>query len=86
MYWDQEIETLARPELEKLQLERLQKTVGRVAGRVAFYKQKFSELKIQPGSIRSLEDLRRLPFTVNADLRAAYPAGMLAVKITAGHL
>jgi phenylacetate-CoA ligase len=81
MYWDQEIETLARPELESLQLQRLQKTVRRVAGRVPFYKQKFAELKLKSDSVQSLNDLRRLPFTVNADLRAAYPAGMLAVKI-----
>lgn len=77
MFWDQEIETLPRPELEQLQLKRLRQTVRRVAGQTAFYRQKFAETGFKPGSIKSLADLRRLPFTTSADLRANYPAGLL---------
>jgi len=51
--------------------------------RVPFYQQKFAELKLKPEDIRSLADLRKLPFTTNADLRANYPAGMLAVPYDA---
>jgi phenylacetate-CoA ligase len=79
MFWEQKIETMDRPALERLQLQRLQETVGRVAARVPFYQQKFAELGVKAEDIRSLADLRRLPFTTNADLRANYPTGLLAV-------
>jgi phenylacetate-CoA ligase len=80
MFWDREVETLPRPSLEKLQLERLQETVRRVAAKVPFYQQKFAELGVKPDDIRSLEDVRRLPFTTSADLRSTYPCGLLAVE------
>jgi phenylacetate-CoA ligase len=79
MFWDQAIETIDRAALERLQLQRLQETVRRVAAHVPFYQQKFAELGVTPGDIRSLADLRRLPFTTSADLRANYPTGLLAV-------
>jgi len=47
---------------------------------VPFYQQKFAELGVKPGDIHSLADLRRLPFTTSADLRANYPTGLLAVS------
>ena len=80
MFWDQPAETLSRVELERLQLQRLQDTVARVAARVGFYQQKFAESGVRPEDIRSLADLRRLPFTTTADLRANYPTGLLAVS------
>jgi len=79
MFRDQAIETIDRAALERLQLQRLQDTVRRVAAHVPFYQQKFAELNVTPGDIRSLADLRRLPFTTSADLRANYPTGLLAV-------
>ena len=79
MFWDETIETLDRDSLDKLQLERLQKTVRRVARHVPFYRQKFAALGLKPGAIRSLADVRRLPFTTNADLRDNYPDGLVAV-------
>ncbi len=78
MFWDKRIETLKRPALEQLQLTRLQATVRRVAKTVPFYQQKFAEAGLKPGQIRSLDDIRRLPFTTNADLRATYPRGLVA--------
>ena len=81
MYWDQKIETLDRAALERLQLQRLQETVRRVAAHVPFYQQKFAELGVKPSDVRSLADLRRLPFTTSADLRANYPNGLLAVPL-----
>jgi phenylacetate-CoA ligase len=47
---------------------------------VPFYREKLSELGAQPGHIKSLADVRRLPFTTGADLRAIYPDGLLAVS------
>ena len=79
MFWDQVTETLARPTLEQLQLKRLQDTLERVAQRVPFYQQRFTELGVTPATIKSLADVRRLPFTTGADLRAIYPNGLLAV-------
>ena len=79
MFRDQAIETLDRAALERLQLQRLQETVHRVAAHVPFYRQKLAELGVTPGDLRSLADLRRLPLTTSADLRANYPAGLLAV-------
>jgi phenylacetate-CoA ligase len=79
MFWDQPNETVRRADLERLQLQRLQDTVRRVAAHVPFYQQRFAESKLKPEDIRSLADLRKLPFTANADLRANYPAGFLAV-------
>jgi phenylacetate-CoA ligase len=79
MFWDRESETLARPTLEQLQLKRLQETVQRVGQNVPFYRQKFAELGVGPDAIKSLADVRRLPFTTGADLRAVYPDGLLAV-------
>ncbi|MBI5386283.1 MAG: phenylacetate--CoA ligase [Verrucomicrobia bacterium] len=79
MFWDQQIETMGRSALEQLQVKRLQATVRRVAKSVPFYQQKFAERGLKPGDLKSLEDLRRLPFTANADLRATYPKGLVAV-------
>ncbi|MFW6061720.1 MAG: phenylacetate--CoA ligase family protein, partial [Planctomycetota bacterium] len=71
-------ECMPRDELRKLQLQRLRQTVAALAD-VPFYNQKFAEHGITPDSIRSLDDLRRLPMTTKADLRAHYPLGFLAV-------
>jgi phenylacetate-CoA ligase len=79
MFWDQASETIARPTLEQLQLKRLQATVGRVAQRVPFYRQRFADLGVSPEKIKTLADVRHLPMTTGADLRAIYPDGMLAV-------
>lgn len=80
MFWDQEAETLTRPALEKLQLKGLQDIVARVAARVPFYQKRLAEFGVNPEQIRALSDVRRLPFTTGADLRAVYPDGMLAVS------
>ena len=79
MFWDKEIETLDRPALEQMQLKRLQETVRRLDERVPFYQQKFAEAGLRPETIKTLADLRHIPFTTNADLRANYPMGLVAV-------
>lgn len=72
-------ETIARDELEALQLRRLQDTVMRVYYRVPFYRKKMDDLKVTPDDIRTLDDIRRLPVTVKTDLRDNYPFGLFAV-------
>jgi phenylacetate-CoA ligase len=76
--WDPDAETMPRPERRALQIERLRKLVAYV-GHVPFYKEAFARDGITPDSIRSLDDLRRLPFTTKSDLRDQYPFGFLAV-------
>ena len=81
MIWDEEFETLPREAIEALQFKRLRSLVDRVYGTVPFYRKKFEESGYQPGDIRSLSDLSRLPFTTKADLRDTYPFGMFAVPM-----
>ncbi|HEX3043570.1 MAG TPA: phenylacetate--CoA ligase [Bacillota bacterium] len=78
MVWNQEIETISRANLEKLQSERLQKTVERVYRNVPLYRQKFDQLGLKPEMIKSVKDLPRLPFTTKQDLRDSYPFGLFA--------
>lgn len=75
--WDP-AETLPRNELREVQLRRLRECVARVA-EVPFYKGAFAQARVTPESIRSLDDVRRLPFTTKEDLRQHYPLGFLAV-------
>ena len=79
-YFNPELETMSREALEKLQLERLQKTV-RHCMNAEFYREKFAELGITPDDIRSLDDVRRLPFTTKEDLRDHYPFGLSCVPM-----
>lgn len=78
MIWAKE-ETLPRKEMEKLQLERLQLTVKRVYEKVPAYRAKMDEAGIKPEDVKSLDDLKRLPFTNKKDLRDNYPFGLFAV-------
>ncbi|MGI6180383.1 MAG: phenylacetate--CoA ligase family protein, partial [Butyricicoccus intestinisimiae] len=80
-YWDREIETMSREGLENLQSQRLKETVQRVYERVPFYRQAFKEKGIEPGDIKSLADLSKLPFTVKQDLRDNYPYGLFAAPM-----
>jgi phenylacetate-CoA ligase len=74
-------ELLTRGALETLQLERLQWTVRHAYENVALYRRKFDEAGVAPADIRTLEDVRKLPFTTKSDLRETYPFGMFAVPM-----
>ena len=80
MYLHKELETLTRPEIEALQLERLQKTV-RHCMNSPFYKKRFEENGLTPESIKSLDDLKKIPFTTKQDLRDNYPFGIASVPL-----
>lgn len=79
MYYQPDIETMSREDLEALQLERLQALVKRVYQKIPFYKESFDKAGINPEDIKSLADLIKLPFTVKQDMRDAYPFGLFAV-------
>ena len=79
-YLHPQYETLSREEIERLQLERLQATVKHCMNS-PFYKKKFEETGLQPEDIRTLEDIRKIPFTTKQDLRETYPFGMSSVPL-----
>lgn len=74
-------ERMSRDEIAALQLERLQWTVRHAYADVPLYTAKFDEAGVHPDDIRTLEDVRRLPFTTKEDLRSTYPFGMFAVPM-----
>ncbi len=79
--WNPSIEKKPRAELEQLQLERLQATLNRIWDSVPFYRRRFEELGLMPEHIRSLADVRLLPFTVKEDLRTGYPYDLFALPL-----
>lgn len=81
MYFHEEFESMPRPALETLQLNRLQATVERVHANVPFYRDSLGKAGIKPGDIKSLEDLQRIPFTTKQDMRDSYPYGLFAAPM-----
>ncbi|MCR4681885.1 MAG: phenylacetate--CoA ligase [Clostridiales bacterium] len=77
-YWQKELETAPRAELEALQLKRLKETVEREYAKVPIYRERMDSTGVRPEDIKTLDDIRRLPFTVKQDLRDTYPYGMFA--------
>lgn len=81
MLWNAFAESLPRPQLDTLQLQRLQQTLAHAYARVPMYRRRFDEQGVHPDSLRELRDLARFPFTVKKDLRDNYPFGMIAVPM-----
>lgn len=75
-YWQPQIETMPRKELEQLQLKKLRQTIS-IALNSKMYKHKFDVLHITPDSIKTLDDIRKIPFTTKQDLRDNYPFGLV---------
>jgi phenylacetate-CoA ligase len=74
-------ELLSREQVRDLQLTRLQSSVAHAYRNVPLYRAKLDAAGVTPADIRSLEDVRLLPFTTKDDLRATYPFGMFAVPM-----
>ena len=79
-YWQKDIETMGREQLQELQLKRLKETV-KLAVNSLFYKEVFEKNGLTPDSIQTLDDLQKIPFTTKNDLRTHYPFGMAAIPI-----
>jgi phenylacetate-CoA ligase len=79
MIWNEPQECMSRDQMHSLQSRRLQDMVSRVYHNVAFYRRKMQELGLEPGDIKSIDDLSKLPFTTKQDLRDNYPFGLFAV-------
>lgn len=79
MIWNENKECMSRDEIHNLQSARLRKMVDRVYHNVEFYRKKMQGLGLEPGDIKEIEDLNKLPFTTKDDLRDSYPFGLFAV-------
>ncbi len=80
-YWQEEIETADREQITAWQSERLINTVKRIYDNVPLYRQRMDEAGVSPDDIKSVDDLKKLPFTYKNDLRDTYPFGMFAVPM-----
>ena len=76
---DPKMECASKDEMMAIQSERLVDLVNRVYGKVPFYTEKMKEMGLEPGDIKGIEDITKLPFTTKEDLRNNYPFGLLAV-------
>jgi phenylacetate-CoA ligase len=80
-YWNQTTERMTRDELTDLQTKKLKNLVSRVYTSVPHYREKMQAAGLLPGDIKTLADVRHLPFTTKQDLRDTYPFGMFAVPM-----
>jgi phenylacetate-CoA ligase len=81
MPWNDKFECMPVEELKAFQLKKLKETVAWISEKVPFYRDKFKEMGIEAGDLKSLEDIAALPFTVKNDLRDNYPFGLCAVPL-----
>ena len=75
-YWQPELETMPRQQLEALQVEKLRRTID-ICLQSPFYKRVLGERGITSDTIKTIDDVRRLPFTTKQDLRENYPFGLV---------
>lgn len=78
MIWNEAKECMSRDEMQALQSKRLVKAVNRVYHNVEYYRKKMQALGIEPGDIKGIEDITKLPYTTKDDLRDTYPFGLFA--------
>ena len=81
-YYQPEVETMSREDMTVLQNEKLVRQVRHVYDNVAYYRAKMDAAGVSPDDIRGVEDLHKLPFLSKADLREAYPYGLLAMPLS----
>ncbi|HGE70693.1 TPA: phenylacetate--CoA ligase [Candidatus Poribacteria bacterium] len=78
MIWNEKYECMPRKELEELQLSRLKAIIHKVYDRVPFYRESFEKAGFKPSDLKSLDDLKRIPFISKKDLRENYPFKLFA--------
>ena len=79
MFFQKEIETMSRPELEALQLERLKRMVDYCYENVPFYHERLKAAGVTGDKIKTLSDIQYIPFTTKDDIRDHYPFQMPAL-------
>ena len=80
-YWQEQYETMPREELRQLQGERLAWQVKRMYENVELFKARMDEIGLKPEDVKSVDDLKKLPFSYKQDLRDYYPYGLFAVPM-----
>lgn len=80
MIWNEKIETMEPLALKDIQSDRLKKLVAYIYKNCSVYKKKFDDAKITPDQIKSIDDIKRLPFTVKEDMRDNYPYGLFSAS------
>ena len=78
-YWNKSVETMSRKQLRELQLKKLKALVKHCYDDSPFYKRKLKAAGVTPDSIKTLEDIQKIPYTIKTDLRDNYPMGLVAV-------
>ncbi len=81
MFWQKDIETMPRKELEELQLKKLQWVVKHCYDNVKFYHDRLDQAGVNPDKIKALSDLQYIPYTTKDDIRDHYPYGLFAVPM-----
>ncbi|MGN0605494.1 MAG: phenylacetate--CoA ligase family protein [Oscillospiraceae bacterium] len=76
MFFQKDIETMPRQEIEKLQLERLKKLVDYCMNNIPFYNKRLTEAGVTSDKIKTLSDIQYIPYTTKADIRDTYPFGL----------
>ncbi|NCU27684.1 phenylacetate--CoA ligase, partial [Candidatus Nomurabacteria bacterium] len=79
--YSRDIETMPEKKMKELQLERLKWSVKHAYNNVPFYKKKYDEAGFHPDQLKSLDDMRRIPFLKKQDMRDNYPYGLFAVPL-----
>jgi phenylacetate-CoA ligase len=82
MIWNEKIECATRDEMRSIQSKRLNETVQRIYHAIPYYRKKMQEAGLTPHDIKSVDDLKKLPFTTKADLRDNYPFGLFTVPMS----
>ena len=82
MIYNEEFETMPREVIKALQVKRLQQVLERVYHTVGFYKKSFDAAKIKPDDVKSVADMKKLPFITRKDLRDNYPFGLFSVPMS----
>ena len=80
-YWNENMECATKDEMKALQSFRLSQTVRKVYNNVPYYRERMEKAGVTPDDIHSVEDLKKLPFTMKQDLRDTYPYGLFAVPM-----
>lgn len=81
-YFQEEIETASREQIEKIQHDGLLDVVKRVYENVPYYRKKMDEAGVKPEDIKELSDITKLPFLTKDDLRDAYPYDLMALPVS----
>jgi len=78
MIWNEKIECMGPADLKQLQSERLKKLIPYIYSNCEFYRNRLDQMGVKPDDIKSIDDIKRLPFTTKIDMRDTYPYGLFS--------